>query len=42
VDEVAVDVEKRRAVVLDVHDMARPELVVEGLAHVFRWENTGL
>jgi hypothetical protein len=39
--EVAVDVEERRAVVLDVHDMARPELVVESLSHVRRG-NMGL
>src|SRR5262245_35354555 len=32
-DEVTVDVEERRAVVLDVHDMARPKLVVESLCH---------
>ena len=34
VHQVAVDVEQRGAVVLDVHDVAVPELVVERLTHV--------
>ena len=41
-DEVAVDVEQRRAVVLDVHDVAVPELVVERLSHVSALRKHGI
>jgi hypothetical protein len=41
-DEVAVDVEERGAVVLGMDEVALPELVVKRLAHVFRCENIEL
>jgi hypothetical protein len=40
-DEVAVDVEQRRAVLFGMDDVAVPQFVVERLAHVFRCENMG-
>jgi hypothetical protein len=33
VHQVAVDIEQRRAVVLDVDHVVRPKLVVQGLRH---------
>jgi hypothetical protein len=30
---MAIDIKERRAVILDVHDMAVPQLVVKGESH---------